>query len=349
MKKSIVVSAIVSLAVCFGLAAQNTPGDDIFKKNPPQNGDFYKIVVEPGTNEIQQTINLKLAALKDEQLKFLQLQQEKQNAIDAANKAKNDLIQKQMDSLNKQLQNQIDNNSQAMENLKQKNKNPVASSSKNNTKQPKKKETNQTEESSLQKTPGGKITISIPKTEISIPEIDVPAATEKGKAPQKKNAASSSAVTYSSAEKKMNHAINDRRKLIQYTLGLKGVPYVYGGKTPVPGLDCSGLVTYAAKNALDISISGNAQMIYNQTTPVDLSDAEPGDLIFFKTKWDSRISHVGVFLGKNPDNNDFGNQYIFINAVSSGPRTGVIISGLNERYWKKNYYGCGRFLKAVKI
>lgn len=135
-----------------------------------------------------------------------------------------------------------------------------------------------------------------------------------------------------------------RQKFLDFCLNLKGTKYVWGGKTPSSGLDCSGLISYGAKQSLDIDLSGNAQNIFDKTQEIPLSEAVPGDLVFFKAKNDSRISHVGIFLGKNEGDNDFGNQNLFLNAASSGPRTGVIISGLNENYWKKTYYSCGRFL-----
>ena len=145
----------------------------------------------------------------------------------------------------------------------------------------------------------------------------------------------------------MDAAINLRKKFIDLGMGYKGIEYVWGGKTPRPGFDCSGLVSYTAKQSLGIDIKGNAQDIYNHTSPVSLGDALPGDLIFFKGSADTRITHVGIYLGKNPGENDFGKQNLFLNAASAGPRTGVIISGLNENYWKKTFYGCGRIIPEI--
>lgn len=142
----------------------------------------------------------------------------------------------------------------------------------------------------------------------------------------------------------MDSIINLRKKFIDIGMDFKGTEYVWGGKTPRPGFDCSGLISYTAKQSLGIDIRGNAQDIYNQTSPIPLDEALPGDLIFFKGSTDSRITHVGIYLGKNPGENDFGTQNLFLNAASSGPRTGVIISGLNENYWKKTFYACGRII-----
>ncbi len=55
-----------------------------------------------------------------------------------------------------------------------------------------------------------------------------------------------------------------------------------------------------------------------------------GDLVFFNT--DGRtISHVGIYVGEDE----------FIHASSS---QGVIISGLDERYWSRRYVGARRIL-----
>ena len=148
-------------------------------------------------------------------------------------------------------------------------------------------------------------------------------------------------------EQKMDFSIQLRKKFINCGMDFKGIKYVWGGKTPNPGFDCSGFVTYTAKKSLDLDIKGNAQDIYNQTTPVSLDEAQPGDLIFFKGDTDTRITHVGIYLGKNPEGNDFGKQNLFLNAASAGPRTGIVISGLNENYWKKTFYGCGRLLPSI--
>lgn len=147
-----------------------------------------------------------------------------------------------------------------------------------------------------------------------------------------------------SSEEKIDSLIFMRENFINCGLDYRGTRYVWGGKTPVPGFDCSGLITYTAKKSLDIDLQGNAQDIYNKTSPVSLNQAQPGDLIFFKGDSDTRITHVGIYLGKNPSGNDFGKQNLFLNAASAGPRTGVIISGLDENYWKKTFYGCGRII-----
>lgn len=74
--------------------------------------------------------------------------------------------------------------------------------------------------------------------------------------------------------------------------------------------------------------------MYKKATPINTSDALPGDLVFFHTTGDGAVSHVGLYIGNGQ----------FISAVSDGPNTGVILSSLNENYWKTRYIGAGTLL-----
>jgi peptidoglycan DL-endopeptidase CwlO len=63
-----------------------------------------------------------------------------------------------------------------------------------------------------------------------------------------------------------------------------GVPYVWGGASPRgsghPGFDCSGLTAYAwGQVGVGLPHYSGAQM--SDTTPVPLSDLQPGDLLFY--------------------------------------------------------------------
>jgi hypothetical protein len=37
-----------------------------------------------------------------------------------------------------------------------------------------------------------------------------------------------------------------------------------------------------------------------------------------------------------------------VHAASDGPETGVIVSSIDERYWKNHFYGYARFLPTTK-
>ena len=288
--------------------AQESENDDIFKNQSVQKNDFYEITVEPSTQEISSGITKYFEEVKQKKLNIYKRLENERNKLNSAKKSVNAAKENQKSSLEKK--------KEALKNPKSKNK---TSETPENAKK-----------SSSQKQK---------KSHSLKPE-------EKDKIPERKEPIQP--VTVEEAEQKFDETIGSREKFIACGMDYKGTQYVWGGKTPVPGFDCSGLVTFTAKKSLNLDLKGNAQDIYNQTKPVSLSDALPGDLIFFKGDTDTRITHVGIYLGKNPGKNDFGNQNLFLNAASGGPRTGVIVSGLNENYWKKTFYGCTRILDSIE-
>lgn len=138
----------------------------------------------------------------------------------------------------------------------------------------------------------------------------------------------------------------ERQKFIDAGLEYQGVPYVYGGKNPATGLDCSGFVAYAAKVALDKNIFNSAAGMYESVEHIDESIKEPGDLIFFAVKEGDgyRVSHVGIYLGIYHGEGKLNGERIFLHSASDGRHTGVIVSSINDNYWKKYFWGYGRIL-----
>lgn len=292
-------------------------GDNIFQNQKIEEGDFYDIQIEPSKQELKDGVSEYLESVKQKKLSVLKnLEAEKnklnssKDSLKSARDAQRELLEKKKAPKSKA------NDAPAVE----------------ETPAPEIKEPEQKKES--EKTATAK----------NPPKRTRPTETKR---PQKSQQAEPE-QTLEEAEAKMTKSVSAREKFIDYGLNLRGIKYVWGGKTPNPGLDCSGLITYAAKNSIGLDLRGNAQDIYNQTVPIALANAEPGDLIFFKGENDVRITHVGIYLGKNPSKNDFGNQNLFLNAASGGPRTGVVISGLNENYWKKTFYNCGRIIDSVE-
>ena len=288
--------------------AQESENDDIFKNQSVQKNDFYEITVEPSTQEISSGITKYFEEVKQKKLNIYKRLENERNKLNSAKKSVNAVKENQKSSLEKK--------KEALKNPKSKNKTSETPENAKKSSSPKQKKSHSVK----------------PEEKDKIPELKEPIQP----------------VTVEEAEQKFDETIGSREKFIACGMDYKGTQYVWGGKTPVPGFDCSGLVTFTAKKSLNLDLKGNAQDIYNQTKPVSLSDALPGDLIFFKGDTDTRITHVGIYLGKNPGKNDFGNQNLFLNAASGGPRTGVIVSGLNENYWKKTFYGCTRILDSIE-
>jgi cell wall-associated NlpC family hydrolase len=84
-----------------------------------------------------------------------------------------------------------------------------------------------------------------------------------------------------------------------------GIPYLYGGSTPATGFDCSGFIMYVYAQ-VGVSLPHNAAAQYGYGTPVDRSQLQPGDLVFF-----NGLGHNGIYIG--------GGQFIH------SPHTGDVV------------------------
>lgn len=124
-------------------------------------------------------------------------------------------------------------------------------------------------------------------------------------------------------------SIAQRHAIVLEALGQIGRPYVYGGTTP-EGFDCSGLVQYVYRQAgLGMPRSTREQRAMAQE--IDLDDAEPGDLLFYRFHGWFGIDHVAIYLGDGE-------------AVHA-PATGrsVIVAPVGNRWWMN------RFVEAARI
>ncbi len=86
-------------------------------------------------------------------------------------------------------------------------------------------------------------------------------------------------------------AAQDWRTLLRPFIG---APYLWGGKTPA-GIDCSALVQllYRLRGYL---LPRDAYQQAEAALPTSLP--KPGDLVFFTSQRSTRISHVGLYLGR---------------------------------------------------
>ena len=115
-----------------------------------------------------------------------------------------------------------------------------------------------------------------------------------------------------------------------------GTPYVWGGSTPTPGFDCSGLVQWVYRQ-LGIDLPRTAAEQYAATTRISSDQLQPGDLVFFANTYPSPqpITHVGIYIG--------GGQ--MINAPQEGDvvREMPVFAG----YWLAHYAGAGRIRSTL--
>ncbi len=128
-----------------------------------------------------------------------------------------------------------------------------------------------------------------------------------------------------------------REKFVAEAKKYVGSPYVLGAVGP-DKFDCSGLVYFTAREAINKQLPRTAKALYNYCSIVPDKDKEIGDLLFFKTNNTAPITHVGIYIGNSQ----------FISAISDGPNTGVIISSLKQDYWRPKYVACGQFIKSGK-
>ena len=91
--------------------------------------------------------------------------------------------------------------------------------------------------------------------------------------------------------------INDKaNEVVLFALGLVETGYLFGGKNPEAGLDCSGMVSYVYQKAVDMRLAGSAADLARQGKPVAAELLRPGDLVFFNTR-NKAYSHVGIYIG----------------------------------------------------
>lgn len=116
------------------------------------------------------------------------------------------------------------------------------------------------------------------------------------------------------------------KKLVEYIHQWWSVPYRIGGSS-MSGIDCSnfvkGLTNYAY--GLDLPRTSREQAAF--CSEINKEELKEGDLVFFNTG--RGISHVGLYMANNK----------FVHASTS---MGVVISSLDEPYWKRRYVKSGR-------
>jgi len=114
----------------------------------------------------------------------------------------------------------------------------------------------------------------------------------------------------------------------QFTL-YKGTPYKFGGTTK-SGFDCSGYVQKVYQDAFQTNLPRTTKEMSKVGKKISKSKLKIGDLVFFRPT--SRYRHVGIYMG----NDQF---------MHSSTSKGVIISDMNNVYWRKKYRFARRILK----
>ena len=102
-------------------------------------------------------------------------------------------------------------------------------------------------------------------------------------------------------------------EICEYARQFVGNPYKWGGTSLTKGADCSGFTMSVFKN-YGVSLPHSSRAQANCGTRIDLSEIQPGDLVFYGGK---NIHHVAMYIGNGQ----------VVHAQSSD--TGIVISSMN--------------------
>jgi Cell wall-associated hydrolases (invasion-associated proteins) len=117
--------------------------------------------------------------------------------------------------------------------------------------------------------------------------------------------------------------------LLEFVESWYGTKYKYGGNDR-NGVDCSAFSKDFICALYNVNIPRTSSEQYKTTERINKKDLREGDLVFFYTRGRRNgVSHVGVYLRNGK----------FVHASTS---SGVVISDLEEEYYRKNYAGAGR-------
>ncbi len=122
-------------------------------------------------------------------------------------------------------------------------------------------------------------------------------------------------------------------EVVAYAKQFIGTPYVWGGTNLRTGVDCSGFVYSVMKN-YGISLNRSSAAMASNGVEISKSDLQAGDLVFFNSGGNSRISHVGIYCGDG--------TYIH---STDGKAYGVTVTDLNSGYSARTYVTARRVLR----
>ena len=134
--------------------------------------------------------------------------------------------------------------------------------------------------------------------------------------------------SYQPPEEKSENKI-DQIRMSEIIESLLGTPYKEGGLSKW-GLDCSGFVTEVYKKYAGFNLPHSTEKLFKLVKEVDKENLDYGDLVFFSDSGFSP-SHVGIYI----EEGEFAH---------STKGYGVIVSSLDEEYYRKSYIGARRVI-----
>ena len=107
-----------------------------------------------------------------------------------------------------------------------------------------------------------------------------------------------------------------------------GTPYCYGGTT-TQGVDCSALVQTVYFDAFGLHVPRTTKRQAKTGSFVTKKALREGDLVLFKTGWNTR--HSGIYIEGG-------------NFLHTSSKHGVTVSNLHNPYWRNVYWQARRVL-----
>ncbi|MDD3124940.1 MAG: C40 family peptidase [Candidatus Kapabacteria bacterium] len=126
-----------------------------------------------------------------------------------------------------------------------------------------------------------------------------------------------------------------KQDLMDNVMDWLGTPYLFGG-TSRRAIDCSAFVRQMYLTAGNIMLPRTAREQIGVGLKVARKNLQFGDMIFFHTRKEVYVSHVGIYLGDN----------LFAHASS---RYGVTVSSLESEYYDKRFIGAQRITQKDMV
>lgn len=125
-----------------------------------------------------------------------------------------------------------------------------------------------------------------------------------------------------------------RQDMVNFALEQTGVPYQYGGRSPRTGFDCSGLTHYVF-DRFDLELTPVSRVQETEGQKIKISQAQPGDLVFFRRSALGNVFHVALVVENGSDG---------LYVVHSTSSRGVIRQKITgNSYWQPKLSSARRY------
>lgn len=125
--------------------------------------------------------------------------------------------------------------------------------------------------------------------------------------------------------------VDVKSRILNQYANWKGVRYRLGG-TSKTGIDCSAFVQTTFREQFGLTLPRSTSEQKETGKGVSRTKLRPGDLVLFRAGSTGR--HVGIYLGND-------------NFVHASTSSGVMISSLNDSYWKNRFREARRVLEQA--